>query len=127
MQKEIIRSAQVSTPGAPFSPAVTFGDLVFVSGQPGFDKNRQLDKDNFAAQMRQAMINVQTLLEAAGSSWDKALKVTVVITKTDFFAEMNEIYQEFFTSRETYPARITMVAGFGNPDFLVEIECIAHR
>jgi len=126
MNKKTIFSPKVTAPGVPLSPAVVFKDLVFVSGQPGYKGDFELAKDDFGAQMRQSMDNLKALLEEAGSSMEKVLKVTVIVTKQEFFAEMNEIYKSYF-KHQNYPARTTIVAGFGDPDFLVEVECIAHK
>ncbi|HLT99271.1 MAG TPA: RidA family protein [Burkholderiaceae bacterium] len=122
--KEIIRSDKVTPPKAPLSPAVRAGDFIFVSGQPAFFGDRQIAKDDFDAQMHQVMANIKALLEEAGSSLDKIVKANVILKNASDFARMNEIYRTYFKDGE-YPARTTIAADMGNPDFLLEIECIA--
>lgn len=122
--KEIIRSDKVTPPKAPLSPAVRAGDFIFVSGQPAFYGDRQIAKDDFDAQMHQVMANIKALLEEAGSSLDKIVKANVILKNASDFGRMNEIYRTYFKEGH-YPARTTIAADMGNPDFLLEIECIA--
>lgn len=121
--KEIIRSDKVTPPKAPLSPAVRANGLVFVSGQPAFYGDRQIEKD-FDAQMHQVMANVKALLEEAGWSLDKIVKANVILKNSSDFARMNELYRTYFKDGE-FPARTTIACDMGNPDFLLEIECIA--
>lgn len=121
--KEIIRSDKVTPPKAPLSPAVRANGFVFVSGQPAFYGDRQIEKD-FDAQMHQVMANVKALLEEAGSSLDKIVKANVILKNSSDFARMNELYRTYFKDGE-FPARTTIACDMGNPDFLLEIECIA--
>ena len=122
--KVIIRSDKVTPPKAPLSPAVAAGGFVFVSGQPAFYGDRQIEKDDFAAQMHQVMANIKALLEEAGSSLDKIVKANVILKNSADFGRMNELYREYFPDGD-FPARTTIACDMGNPDFLLEIECIA--
>lgn len=109
----------------PLSPAVRAGKLVFVSGIPPFDENGAIAIGCFPAQMRQVMDNVTCVLRAAGAGWDRVVKVNVLLTRRQDFAEMNRIYATYFP-RGRYPARTTaIVTSLPNPDFLLEIECEA--
>jgi enamine deaminase RidA (YjgF/YER057c/UK114 family) len=81
-------------------------------------------KGDFAAQMEQCMQNVKTILEKCGSSFDKVVKTTVVMPRITDFPEMNRIYAKHF-KEGNYPARASIEAKMGNPDFLVEMECLA--
>src|SRR6516165_9179323 len=86
-------------PHSPYSHAVVAGGFVFVSGQipvrPGGDPT-EVAGQTMQEQTRQALRNVKTILEAAGSSLDKVVKVTVLLVRTDLCKEMNEAYAEFF-------------------------------
>ena len=124
MAKEIIRSDKVTPPKAPLSPAVRAGGFIFVSGQPAFYGDRQIAKNDFDAQMHQVVANIKALLEAAGSNLDKVVKANVILKRSEDFARMNEIYRQYFKEGE-FPARTTIACDMGNPDFLLEIECIA--
>jgi 2-iminobutanoate/2-iminopropanoate deaminase len=77
--------------------------------------------DAFADQVRQTLKNVQTILEAAGSSIDEVVKVNAYVTDLTRFQEFNEVYKEFVT--HVPPMRTTV--GTSLLGFLVEIDCMA--
>jgi len=109
----------------PLSLAVQAGQLIFVSGIPGFDSGGCVAAGDFPAQMTQAMENISRILATVGADWCSVTKVTVLLTRRQDFEAMNEIYARYFRNG-LYPARTTaIVLGLPNPDFLVEIECQA--
>jgi len=110
----------------PLSPAVTAGNLVFVSGIPAYDKNGKLAVNDFPAQMKQVMDRITGILKAAGVGWNRVVKVNVYIARREDFKEMNRIYASYFSDGK-FPARTTAVTALPNPDFLLEIECIAVK
>ena len=115
-------------PGAvgPYSQAVIAGDLVFTAGTLPLDpKTGEVVADEIGAQVRQALSNVQQVLEAAGSSLDQVVKTTVFLTDFGNFAEMNSVYADFFTSAP--PARSTVEIGPLPKGMLVQIEAVAVR
>ena len=114
-------------PDFPFSSAVAYGDLVFVSGTIGRDpKTGQIAEGDIGAQTRQALENVQQQLTLAGTALEKALKVTVFITDMALFGAMNQVYRQFFPAAP--PARSCVeVAALPDSAALVEIEIIAGR
>jgi 2-iminobutanoate/2-iminopropanoate deaminase len=111
---------------SPYSHAVVANGFVFVSGQipvrPGGGPTEVVG-DTMQEQTRQALRNVQTVLEAAGSSLDRLVKVTVLLARPDLYREMNEAYAEFFTGEK--PARSMVRFGADIPGVLVAIEAIA--
>ena len=110
---------------APISSAVKVGKSIFVSGTTPFDANGKMAVGDFPAQMKQVMDNVGNVLKAAGADWSRVVKVNVLLTRGSDFAEMNRIYGSYFPDGK-YPARTTaIVAALPNPDFLLEIECVA--
>jgi 2-iminobutanoate/2-iminopropanoate deaminase len=109
----------------PLSPAVKTGNLVFVSGTPAYFGNRQIARGDFPAQMHQVIKNIQAALAAAGSSLDRVVKMNVILVRKSDWDDMNRIYREYFTEG-FYPARTTIVCDLANPDFLLEIECVAE-
>jgi len=125
MAREIIRPKEGTPPKAPLSPAVKAGNLVFVSGTPAFYGDRQIAKGDFPAQMHQVMKNIQAVLAAAGSNLDKVVKVNVILVRKSDWEDMNRIYREYF-KEGNFPARTTIVCDLANPDFLLEIECVAE-
>ena len=125
MTREIIRPDKGAPPTVPLSPAVKTGNLVFVSGMPAWYGDRQIAKGDFPAQMHQVMKNIQTVLAAAGSSLDKVVKMNVILVRKPDWDDMNRIYREYF-KEGNFPARTTIICDLANPDFLLEIECVAE-
>lgn len=74
-------------------------------------------------QTRQALLNVETILKAAGSSLDRVVKVTVMLARSDLYKEMNEAYAEFFPGAK--PARAMARFGADIPGVMVAIEAVA--
>ncbi len=125
MTKQIITNDKIAKQRVPLSKAVKVGNLIFVSGMTPFDVDRHVAKDDFPAQMRQAMDNIKVLLEGAGSSLDKVVNVNMILTRLEDFDTMNEIYKTYF-KEGNYPARTTIGARLHHQDFLLEIECVAE-
>jgi 2-iminobutanoate/2-iminopropanoate deaminase len=108
----------------PYSQAVVWNGLVFLSGQIPLDAaTGQIVDGDIAAQTEQVLKNLQAVLEAAGSSLEKVLKTTVFLKDMGDFPRMNEIYGSFFP--ENSPARSTVQAARLPKDVQVEIDCIA--
>lgn len=127
MPREIINNPTLPRSKSPHSNAVKVGNLIFVSGFPGYEENVQVPKGDFAAQMRQALKHITATLEHAGSSVDKIAKVNVYLDRRADFDEMNEIYQEFFgRDSSSWPARTTVEARLPRKEFLIEIDCVAE-
>ena len=123
----VINNPSLPRSKSPHSNAVRVGNLIFVSGFPGYDENVEVPQGDFAAQMRHALNNVRATLEYAGSSIDKIAKVNIYIDRREDFDEMNEIYKEFFGSEPSqWPARTTLEARLPRKEFLIEIDCIAE-
>ena len=121
-----IMSDKVARPRMPRSHAVTTGSLVFVSVTPNAP-DRRLDKGDFAAQMRQCMESLGTLLAEAGSSFDQVVKMNLFLARVrEDSAVMNEIYSSYFDP-DRLPIRTTVGVTLPNPDFLLELECVAER
>lgn len=111
---------------SPITPAVRVGDLLFVSGIPAFDAEGRIAVGDFPAQMRQVMRNVGEILAEAGTGWPHVAKVNILLTRREDFEEMNRLYAEHFPDG-AYPARTTaIVYSLPRPNFLLEIECVAH-
>ena len=95
MARTIFNKPDLPRSSFPVSNAVRIGNLIFVSGFPGYDENVQVAKGDFAAQMRQALKNVIATLEYAGSSIDKIGKVNIYLDRRADIDELNAIYREF--------------------------------
>lgn len=125
MTRRIISTSKAPQPKAPIAQAVRTGNLLFVSGITPFTLDMQLARGDFAAQMRQTMDNVGAILEAAGSSFRRVVKCTVILARRSDWPAMNEIYQSYWPDGD-YPARTAFEALLPHPDFLVEVECVAE-
>lgn len=101
------------------------GDLVFVSGQASVDDSGQVvGPGDFGAQARQAVGNLRRVLEAAGSSLDQVIKVTIFVTDMSHFPEVVELRREVFSA--PYPAdTICEVTALAYPELMFEIEAVA--
>ena len=108
----------------PFSPAIKAGGFVFVSGVTCFlDRKTEAPVEGIEAQTRETLEVIKDTLEAAGSSLDKVVNVTVFLRNAEDFTKMNEVYRTFFPKDP--PARSTLVTGLVLPQMLIEIECMA--
>lgn len=96
MARDIIRTGDA--PSSPiFSQAVRAGGLIFVSGQAPIDPaSGKITGETIQEQTRQSLTNVQTILEAAGSSLDKIVSATVILVEESDFAGMNEEWARWF-------------------------------
>jgi 2-iminobutanoate/2-iminopropanoate deaminase len=107
----IIESAEAPAPVGPYSQAVAHGGVVYLSGQIALDpETGQLAGASIEEQTEQVVHNLATVLRAAGSGWDRVLKVTVYLVDLSDFARFNVVYQRALAGAE--PARATVqVAG----------------
>ncbi len=114
--------ARVKAP--PLSFAARTGDLLFVSGIPGFDEAGGLP-DGFEAQFANVVRNIKRVLAEAGADTRDLVKVNVLLTRTSDVATMNQLYADAF-GPAPYPARTTcVVVSLPDPKMLIEIECVA--
>jgi len=108
----------------PLSFATRTGDLLFVSGIPGFDANGALP-DGFEAQFGNVVINVKRVLGEAGATFRDLVKVNVLLTRATDVPTMNALYAGVF-GPPPYPARTTcVVQALPDPRMLIEIEAVA--
>lgn len=119
-------SHDLPTPIGPYSPAVVFGQLVFVSGQgatvPETGKLAGLDVET---QTEQVFKNISSILEAAGSSLDHVLRCGVFLADMRDFPKMNEVYERMMGGNRA--ARTTVqVAALPAHGLLVEIDAVAY-
>ncbi|MBN1401572.1 MAG: hypothetical protein JXA74_12085 [Anaerolineae bacterium] len=104
---EVIQSADAAAPIGPYSQAIKAGGFIFVAGEKGLDpKTGQIVPGGIAAETRQTLKNIEAILEAGGSSLDKAVASFVYMTDLSQFAAMNAVYAEYFTVNP--PGRTTV-------------------
>ena len=110
----------------PYSQAIEVNGFVFTSGQipidPATDK---FVEGGIKEQTRQSLTNIQNVLKEAGIDLSHVVKTTVFLSDMDNFAEMNEVYAEFFV--QPFPARSAVSVKTLPKGALVEIECVAVK
>ena len=110
----------------PYSQAVEAGNTLYVSGQlPINPATGQFAEGGINELTAQSLINMKAILEAAGMSFDNVVKTTVFLADMADFADMNEVYAQFFAA--PFPARSAVAVKTLPKGARVEIECIAVR
>lgn len=108
----------------PYSQAKVVGGLVFTSGQIAINPaTGAVEADTIEGQTEQVCKNLAALLEAAGTSIEKAVKTVCFLKDMGDFAAFNEVYGKYFTSK---PARSCVAAKQLPKDVMVEVEVIAE-
>jgi 2-iminobutanoate/2-iminopropanoate deaminase len=126
MERKIVATEKAPRAVGPYSRAVIAGGFVFTAGMLALDpQTGDVMGDDLGAQTRQALSNVQGILEAAGSSLDRVVKTTVFLRDIRDFPQMNAVYAEFFPADP--PARSTVEVGPLPKGALIEIDAIALR
>ncbi|HPG20848.1 MAG TPA: RidA family protein, partial [Flexilinea sp.] len=123
-RKKVIIAEKAPKAIGPYSAAISYGNFIFTSGQLGLiPESGEPAGEDIRSQTRQALKNVQSVLEAAGTDLSHVLKTTVFLRNMDDFAAMNEVYAEFFT--DECPARSAVQVAKLPRGLAVEIEVIA--
>jgi 2-iminobutanoate/2-iminopropanoate deaminase len=124
MAKKVVLTDKAPNPVGPYSQGIITGNLVFTAGQGGVVPGTKAPVAGLEAQTRQVMENIKAIVEAAGSSMDKIVKMNVYLADINDFAAMNAIYATYFGAEP--PARTTIQAAALPMGLLVEIEAIAE-
>ena len=121
-----VHTQNLSKPLGPYSPGIQFERLIFVSGQGGTDPvTGRLAGPDVETQTVQCLRNVQSILEAAGSSLKHVLRCGVFLLDMREFQQMNAVYAQMFGDHR--PARTTIqAAGLPGEGLRVEIDAIAY-
>ena len=123
-KKKIVVSERAPRAIGPYSAGVIIDGLIFTSGQLGIDPDTgELVEGGIEAETRQALINLNHVLEAGGSNMESVIKTTVYLNDINEFGRMNGIYKEFFSS--DFPARSAFQVVALPKGGSVEIEAIA--
>ncbi|HLC82316.1 MAG TPA: RidA family protein [Bacteroidia bacterium] len=124
--KKVITSKNAPAPIGPYSHAVLFGNMLFVSGQVGkHPATGELMLGDIKTETKQVMENVKGILADAGMDTSNIVKTTIFMKDMNNFAAMNEVYGAFFT--DNYPARETVQVSRLPLDVNVEISVIAIK
>lgn len=123
--KKIISTEKAPAAIGPYSQAIEVNGMVYTSGVIPVNPQTGEIPEGTVAQTKQALTNLQNLLEAAGSGMEKVIKTTVFIKEMDEFSTINGVYKEYFTS--DFPARSCVEVARLPKDVLLEIEAIAIK
>jgi len=123
MPKEYITLSKNQT--LPFSNIVKAGGFVFISGHAALQDDEGNKLTDIESQTKHTMQRIKRTLDAAGVTFDDAVKSTVFLKRMEDFKTMNEVYGKFFIKNK--PVRSTVVCDLVNPDLLVEIELILFK
>jgi 2-iminobutanoate/2-iminopropanoate deaminase len=124
MDRQIVATDKAPGAVGPYSQAVRTAGLVFSSGQLGLiPGTKEFAGPDVEAQTRQALQNLQAVLQAAGSCLEHVVKTTVFLADMAEFATMNGIYSQFFPQEP--PARSAVQAAALPLGARVEIEAVA--
>jgi reactive intermediate/imine deaminase len=122
--RQELRVAGLGEPISHYTDAVRFGDLLFISGLAGVDKDTKLvGGDDAAAQTRQIFENMKLVLAAAGADFGDVLKVTVYLTSIDDRKAINPVREEYFGAARP-ASTLVEVSRLALPGMKVEIEAV---
>ena len=123
MTKEIITPSNVH-PTKGYSHAIKVGDTIYCAGQVGIREDGQV-VEGFEGQTRQALENLNRVLESAGATLNDVVKTITYVKTMQFMSNgYREVRRSYFGDH--YPAAtLIQVAGLARPDLLIEIEAIA--
>lgn len=126
MSKECLNPLNAPAGGPPYSPAVSSGGFVYISGQgPMAQDHSGVVHGTFEEETRLTMDNVKAMVEGVGATMDQVIKTTIFLADMDNFGEFNKIYAEYFP--ENPPARSCVQVARLPLDFQVEVEAIVEK
>ena len=124
MEIKRINTQDAPQPGGHYSQATVYNGLVFVAGQLGIDPTSgERTPGSIEEQTEQALNNVHAILKAAGTDWDRVLKMNVSLADINLWDSVNRVYARVLG--ENRPARAIIPCGPLHHGFLIEIEAIA--
>jgi 2-iminobutanoate/2-iminopropanoate deaminase len=128
MSKAVIATDKAPAAIGPYSQGIRVGNLVFTAGQVALDPvTQQVVASGIAEQTTRVLENLKAILEAAGTSLDRAIKATVFLKDFNDFAAMNAVYAAYLAPEGvTPPARTTVEVSRLPKDVLVEIDLVAE-
>ncbi len=124
--KQVIVPKGAPALGLPFSPGLLVGDTLYLSGVIGNDASGQPVAGGFEPELRQAFANAQNVLKAAGMDFPDVVSVTVYLADMKDYAQLNQIYKEYFKT-EPLPTRSTVAVAALARGARMEITMTAAR
>ena len=126
-ETEVISPPGLQSPALPYSWGVRAGDVLFIAGATSRDpETYQPVRGDVRTQTRRVFGNIGMVLEAARMDYSDLVACKVFLDDVRLWGDMNTAYREFVTADDP-PARAAVRGGLMNPDFLVEIQCVAER
>lgn len=125
MTNKMINSEKAPAAVGPYSHSVLANQTIYVSGQLGLDPVTGEMKTTVIEQAEQGLINLGSILNEVGMTYDDVVKTTVFLKNMADFAQVNEVYGKYFST--TLPARSCVAVAALPKDGLFEIEAIAVK
>ncbi len=120
---KVIQTEDAPQAIGPYSQGIVANSVFYSSGQIPLTASGELVSGGVREQTHQVFANLKAVLKEAGAAFNTVIKATVFIKNMDQFAEINEVYGEYF--KEHKPARSTVEVARLPKDVLIEIEVIA--
>jgi len=125
LDKVVIHTNEAPKAIGTYSQGIKSDNFVFTSGQiPINPKSGKLIKGDFKSEVKQVLINLNGVLKGGGSSLQQAIKLTVFLTDLSHFAQVNEIFNEFFPDNP--PARSAVQVSALPMNARIEIDAVGH-
>lgn len=123
--KQIIKTGKAPRAIGPYSQAVIYNNIVYVSGQIALNpETMEIVDGGIDSQTKRVMDNLEAILVESKSDFSKVIKCSIFLAEMDDFAKVNEIYGSYFKADP--PARETVAVKTLPKNVLVEISCIAY-
>ena len=123
--KKVFQTDKAAVTGGPYSQAIIYNGIVYVSGQGAVDpQTNEIKLGTVEEEAELGLKNLQIILEEAGSSMDKVLTVTVYLLNIEEYTRFNEVYKKYFKGNR--PARTCIQAGSLPFGTRVEITATAY-
>ena len=125
MGKVVIHTTEAPRAIGTYSQGIKSDNFVFTSGQIPIDpQSGKLIEGDFKSEVKQVLINLNGVLKGGGSSLQQAIKLTVFLTDLSHFAQVNEIFDEFFPDNP--PARSAVQVSALPMNARIEIDAVGH-
>ena len=125
MDKVVIHTTEAPKAIGTYSQGIKSDNIVYTSGQiPINPQSGELIKGDFESEVKQVLINLNGVLKGGGSSLQQAIKLTVFLTDLSHFAQVNEIFDEFFPDNP--PARSAVQVSALPMNARIEIDAVGH-
>lgn len=123
---KVIQTQKAPAAVGPYSQAIEVNGLIFTSGQlPIIPESGELINDDIKKATARSLENIKEILQEAGSSPDKVVKVNIFLKDMNDFSSVNEVYSKYFTTNK--PARSCVEVSKLPKDGIIEIEAVAEK